>query len=360
MPWNGNAHRLSARGLHRSSALGPGVLRRVVPAITVTYPARLIVPALSISLSACSGHQSALDPYGPVAQRIADLSWALFAGGAAIFLLVLGILLYALLRRRTDRHPNHNAFIFVGGVAFPVVTLSVLLVFVMRIGAAVTAEEENALRIEVMAHQWWWEFRYQEPDGEPRAITANELHIPTGRQVVVALESADVIHTFWVPNLAGKLDVIPGMTNELRFTADREGRFRGVCNEFCGAQHTLMNFSVVSRNPDDFDRWLEGQRQPARPPVNDWLQQGQDVFLSSGCPLCHTVRGTPARGSTAPDLTHFGSRLTIGAGTLENTVGNRQAWIASSQHLKPENKMPEFRMDSESLRALADYLGSLE
>lgn len=315
---------------------------------------------LITALSGCTGIQHVLDPRGPAAEKIAALSWVLFGGGTVIFLLVVGILCYVLWNKR--RRPiNHQYFIIGGGILLPVVTLSVLLVFVFRIADELTAEPEvTPLRIEVTGHQWWWKFRYIGDNPQADVITANELHIPVGRPVELQLTSADVIHSFWVPNLAGKLDLIPGMTNILRLQADTTGLFRGACNEFCGAQHALMRLYVISEPVEDFQRWFEVQQQPARPPEEELLQRGQAAFLASGCPVCHTVRGTEARGATGPDLTHFGSRRSIAAGTLRNNLGNRQAWIASPQHIKPENNMPEFRLDAEDLRALAHYLGSLE
>lgn len=306
--------------------------------------------------------QSALDPGGPASSTIANLSWVLFAGGTAIFLLVVVILVYVLLGRpERRRRIDSNVFITLGGIALPVITLSVLLYFVFHVGAGLTAEpEEEPLVVEVTGYQWWWSFRYVGDRPYLDAVTANELHIPAGRPVELRLRTADVIHSFWVPNLAGKRDMIPGTTNRLIVQADRPGLFRGECNEFCGAQHALMNLYVISQPPDQFRRWLETQRQPAQEPEEELARSGRDVFLASGCPVCHTVRGTGARGNTGPDLTHFGGRRTIAAGTLRNTLGNREAWIANPQHVKPGNKMPGFPLGSEELRALAAYLGSLE
>lgn len=324
---------------------------------------RFVILPLSATLAGCTGIQSMLDPHGPVAETIADLAWIMFAGAALIFLLVICILFYGLFSRPERRHPlRGSALIVGGGLVLPVVTLSILLFYVFRIGAEIDGDPlpNERVIVEVTAYQWWWEFRYLDPDTNQAAVTANELHVPVGVPVELRLESADVIHSFWAPNLAGKRDVIPGQTNRLVIEAADSGIFRGQCNEFCGAQHALMRFLVVSEPIEDFERWLAAQREPARPPLDPVLESGQVAFMSSGCPVCHTVRGTEARGKPAPDLTHFGSRLTIAAGTLKNTQGNREAWIISSQHIKPNNKMPNYPFDAPTLRALAAYLGSLE
>lgn len=316
----------------------------------------------TILLAGCDGIQSVLDPRGPAAEAIAGLSWILFAGATAIFLLVVGILAYVLLGRPENRKPlNSNTFIALGGVVLPVSVLSVLLVMSVRIGAQVeNRAAEDPLVVEVTGRQWWWEFRYTDPSPQRQVVTANELHIPVGRPVELRLNAADVIHTFWVPNLAGKRDLIPGTTNRLMLEADAPGLFRGQCNEFCGAQHARMGMYVIAQPPREFEQWLAAQRAPAREPETEALRAGQAAFLSGGCANCHTVRGTEAQGKVGPDLTHFASRRTIAAGVLRNIPGNREAWIVSAQQIKPGNRMPEFLLDSETLHALSAYLGSLE
>lgn len=333
--------------------------------MTVQYgagaPRAAALLLLSATLAGCNGMQSVLDPQGPAAGTIAGLSWILFVGASAIFLLVAGLLAYALLSRPDLRRPiNGNRFIIAGGVLLPVITLSILLVYVFRIGSSLNEAPEDPLIVEVTGHQWWWEFSYRGEEPHQDVITANELHIPVGRPVELRLSSADVIHSFWVPNLAGKRDLIPGMENRLVLEADRPGLHRGACNEFCGAQHTLMRLLVISEPAAEFERWIENQRQPAPEPATELEQRGESLFMSSGCPACHTVRGTESGGRLAPDLTHFGSRRTIAAGTLRNTTGNLEAWLTSSQHLKPGNEMPEFSFDGPSIHALAAYLESLQ
>ena len=324
--------------------------------------APLALPCLSLLAGCGSDIQSALNPQGPAAASIADIAWVMFAGATVIFLLVIALLSYALWRRPARRaRIVPDAFILGGGVVLPVVTLSALLVYAFVIGADLEAEPaEKPLVVEVTAHQWWWEFTYVDADSNERVVTANELHVPAGRPVRLKLKSADVIHTFWVPNLAGKRDMIPGHVNELVIEADRPGIFRGQCNEFCGAQHTLMSLYVISEPPQAFDRWLAHQAEPARQPDTVELQAGRHAFMSQGCALCHRIRGTDAKASTAPDLTHFGSRRSIAAATLENNLGNIEAWIASAQHIKPGSKMPSYKLDGRTLRSIAMYLESLE
>lgn len=325
-----------------------------------SYTAPLVSICLLLLPGCGNSIQSALDPEGPAAASIAGIAWMMFAGAAVVFLLVIVLLCYALFHRGRRASIKANTFIFTGGVVFPVVVLSALLVYAFWTGAKIEAEPEEPLVVEVRAHQWWWELTYLGEDVNDRVVTANELHIPTDRPVKLLLKSADVIHTFWVPNLAGKRDMIPGAVNELVIEADDPGIFRGQCNEFCGAQHTLMAFHVVSEPAEAFDRWLAAQREPARAPDTPLLQKGQHVFLTQGCALCHRIRGTKAKGSTAPDLTHFADRKYIAAGTLQNTQANVEAWIASAQHIKPGTKMPSYNLTGEDLRAVALYLETLE
>ena len=289
--------------------------------------------------------QSVLNPQGPDAAIIAEMSWVLIIGATIIFVAVMAIAGYALFGSKREVFAS-KTLIVGGGIVFPVVTLSALLVYSLVRAAALHPEEPGALRIEVVGEQWWWRVRY--PDFE----TANEIRIPVGRPVRLELKSADVIHSFWVPALAGKLDMIPGRTNVLRVRAERAGEFRGQCAEYCGGPHAFMALYVVAVPPEEFQRWSDGQRGPA---------EKQNPSFVAHCGACHTVRGTAAAGARGPDLTHVGSRLTIGAGLLPNNAGALAGWIASSQHLKPGNLMPSFGMLSgEELRSLAVYLDGLK
>ncbi len=299
------------------------------------------------------GIQSALNPHGPDAALIAEMSWVLFAGGAVIFLGVMALAAYAVFARR-DRAARLSPRVLIvgGGVVFPMVTLFALLVYSLARAGALHPVEADALRIEVVGEQWWWRVRYLDADGGSDFATANEIRVPVGRPVELLLRSADVIHSFWVPVLAGKLDMIPGRTNRLRVRADRPGRFRGQCAEYCGGPHAAMALAVVAEEPAAYESWAAGQRRPA--------QRGKALFAAL-CASCHAVRGTPAAGALGPDLTHVGSRLTIGAGLLPNNAGALAGWIASNQHLKPGNLMPAFQdFSGDELRALADYLENLK
>lgn len=299
------------------------------------------------------GIQSALNPQGPDAAVIAEISWVLFAGGAVIFAAVMALAAYAVLARRENASRLSPRLLVVGGgILFPVVTLSVLLVYSLARATALHPVDDNALRIEVIGEQWWWRVHYLDADGRRDFATANEIRVPVGRPVELLLRSGDVVHSFWVPVLAGKLDMIPGRTNRLRVRAERAGEFRGQCAEYCGGPHAWMALYFVAQETAEFEQWAAAQRQPAA---------HSNALFAAHCAACHTVRGTPAAGTLGPDLTHVGSRKTIGAGLLPANAGAFGAWIASSQHLKPGNLMPSFQsFTGEELRALAMYLESLK
>jgi len=222
-----------------------------------------------------------------------------------------------------------------GATTITVAILIGLLIASVSTGRSIgSVQASNAVTIEVIGHQWWWEVIYDDAVPSQRVQTANEIHIPTHRPVVLKVTSRDVIHSFWAPNLHGKRDLIPGYTTAIWLDADQPGIFRGQCAEFCGLQHAHMAFDVVAEPQADFDLWLEGMRQPARPPQSDAERHGRDVFMNNRCGTCHTVQGTGAHGQVAPDLTHIGSRSTIGAGTLPNTREHRQAWVRDPQASK--------------------------
>ncbi len=327
-------------------------------------PVRIIV-ALLLSLPAIAhaGMQSAFDAKGNDAEQILEIAWILFAGGGLIFGVVMVLGLLALFGPASLRDSlGRRAWIIGGGVAFPVIVLSALLIYTfMAATRMVQAHDPAAVQIEVTGELWWWRVKYLDGAGNTILETANEIRIPAGQSVDLKLVSDNVIHSFWVPNLAGKIDMIPGHVNKLRLQADAPGQFRGQCAEYCGAQHARMAFHVVAHAPDEFAAWLEAQKQPAAKPADQMLERGEALFLNNRCGLCHTVRGTPAEGRLGPDLTHVGSRLSIAAGTLPNGQGTIAGWITGGQHIKPGNKMPAFNQFSgEELRALSAYMESLQ
>ena len=301
--------------------------------------------------------QSALAPGGPEAAGIAEITWVLVAGSALIFAAVLILALLAVLRPRPWL--GSTRFVVAGGIVFPVVVLSALLIYTLLATPRLSAAGPADVVVEVTGHQWWWEVAYLDDRGENDFTTANEIRIPVGQVVELRLRSADVLHSFWVPALAGKLDLIPGKDNRLRVAADDAGTFRGQCAEYCGGPHAQMALYVIAEDPVVFDAWRVAQRAPQRGIDGPAAAAGKELFLAH-CASCHTLRGTAAEGELGPDLTHFASRISLGAGILPNHSGTIAGWIAGNQRLKPGNLMPEIRnLDSDELRTLADWLGTL-
>ncbi len=321
----------------------------------------LSLPALVVG---CEGPMSALAPQGPAAAEVALIWWVMFLGALILGGGAMMLALYAVLGRGAKPAIGTGAGLMIaGGIVLPLLTLPPLTFYGVRLGTLhSSAQTPAAVSIEVVAHRFWWEIRYADPLLPGRVIvSANEIHIPAGVPVDFTLRSRDVIHSFWIPNLGGKLDAIPGRANRVRLLAARPGLFRGQCAEFCGAQHARMAFYVRAHEPAQFDHWLQAQRGPARTPETELQMRGREEFLSRACVECHTIRGTTAKGREGPDLTRVGGRLTLGAGTLENSADNLARWIAENQHIKPGNRMPPFdTLDQETLRALAAYLESLQ
>jgi cytochrome c oxidase subunit 2 len=315
----------------------------------------MVLPWL-FACAGCSGWQSALDPQSPQAHNLNHLIWLILIISALIWSLVLFALFVGLRRREQPPPERHLAFAVLAASGATVVVIAALTLLSFFTTRSLTAATSDVLEIEVRGHQWWWEVTYRDFGFK----TANEIRVPVGRPVRVLLSSADVIHSFWVPNLAGKQDLIPGRDNSLDFTAQRTGIYRGQCAEFCGVQHAHMAFTVVALEPAAFDAWKQAQTQHARDPSNPEEETGRQAFLTRKCAACHTVRGTPAEGGTAPDLTHIGSRLTIGAGLFETTRGSLAAWIADPQNLKPGNNMPMVELSADELRAISAYMMSLQ
>jgi cytochrome c oxidase subunit II len=323
--------------------------------------------AALVPLGGCSGAQSALDPAGPHAAALAQATWIMVGGATAIFVIVMLLAGYAVYRQpeRRLRVPS-NALIIGGGLVFPVVVLTALLAYGVWLTGALRAPEdgamqEGALQVGVTGRMWWWEVRYPGAREGEAAATANEIRIPVGRPVTFSLTSPDVIHSFWVPRLAGKIDLIPGRETRLTVRADRAGVFRGQCAEYCGTQHALMSFHVVALEPEAFEQWLARLREPARPPASEGARRGQEAFLKEGCAECHTVRGVTQARLAGPDLTHLAGREWIGAGTLPNTPAMLARWIAEGERVKPGRAMPSFpHLEPATVEALAAYLSGLD
>ncbi|MBA2476376.1 MAG: cytochrome c oxidase subunit II [Actinobacteria bacterium] len=313
---------------------------------------------------ACSSQQSTLDPASDSAGRIADLWWVMLVGSAVVFAVVTALVLVAVLRRRgAHAEPGRasrlgDPLIAIGGVGIPAVVLVSLFVLTVRTLPVTSAPAPGAtrLRIEVTGRQWFWEVRYPGRN----VVTANELVIPVDVPVEVRVSTQDVIHSFWVPRLNRKIDLIPGHASSVLLRAEKPGVYRGQCAEFCGLQHANMAFLVVAQPPERFRAWLARERRPAGRPRTPALERGRRVFFRSACAGCHRIAGTAARGDAGPDLTHLGARRTIAAGTLENTERDLRRWILDPQRFKPGSKMPGLEVPGDDLRALVAYLRSLE
>jgi len=345
----------------------PRVPGRRVPRRPVTR----LLPLLAVPLLAgCGGRtQNTLAPESHASKDIASLFWWMM-GGAWIGLgLVVVLLLWSW--RRLDRRglgsdaagekPGERIGWFVvigGGIVVPVVLLATLFVisdiFIIKTTEAPAA---NATRMTILVtgHEWWWQARYL----GSKAVTANEIHIPARTPVRVEVRSADVIHSFWVPQLNRTIDAIPGKTNAIELYADAPGRYRGQCDEFCGLQHAHMAFYVVADSPAVFRRWLAAQARPAAAPVSGAARAGESVFLDGACSSCHTIRGTSAQGFVGPDLTHLASRTTLGALAIPNTRDDLAHWITDSQAVKPGNQMPDVELSGRRLQELVTYLEGL-
>lgn len=307
---------------------------------------------------------------GTGAQAILPLTW--FTLGVSIVVcLLIAFLLWAAVRRGRGQnartigstpveHGSSGIRWIKIGLIISAVPLAVTLVWTMLTLAAIAGPPAHPqLTLDITARQWWWEVKYDSSQPAEQFTTANEIHIPVGVPVLVRLHAADVIHSFWVPRLAGKTDVIPGQTNVSWLEAKEPGRYLGQCSEFCGYQHAHMAFEVVAQPKADFDRWRASQLEPASPPNTTQQTRGQ-ALVEYRCGLCHRVRGTDAGAVTAPDLTHVISRRTLAAGTLLNNPGNLAGWIQNPQVLKPGNQMPNQNLSAQQLSDTVAYLETLQ
>lgn len=321
-----------------------------------------ILIAFAMIFAGCAGPQSTLAPASAEAEHISVLFWAMAVGAFLIWTTVSGLAFYALLVA-PQRHDERltRRWIIGGGVIVPTVILSVLLVFALRsLPDLLRPAPESSMRIEVVGSQWWWRFTYPTPDGGSVEI-ANELHLPVGEPVRFDLRSDDVVHSFWIPSLGGKVDMIPGHQTQISLFPKKVGTYRGVCAEYCGASHADMAFDVEVTSRDDFDTWLRRQSQIAVAPQNDESIRGAKVFRQSGCGACHTIRGTEADGSIGPDLTHVGSRVSLAAGAMDNTEAKLKDWITHPRTIKPDVSMPGFHsLTNKEVEQLAAYLKGLK
>jgi cytochrome c oxidase subunit 2 len=324
--------------------------------------------AVTSILAGCTGWQSALDPQSPQSDQLKHLLIIFLVIAAIVWAGVMAALFLGLTRRNRDRnHPlavrapferAAGQLIASGGVATTLIVLG-LSIISYRTQGAIYGKAPDSLAVKVIGHQWWWEVQYEADGPYLEFTTANEIRVPVGKPVTVKLETADVIHSFWVPSLMGKMDLINGQQNAIQFTAKNAGVYRGQCAEFCGLQHAHMAFTVVALPPAQFSAWRDAQIGSAATPPDALGQRGELLFRSRGCALCHSIRGTPAGGQLGPDLTHLADRTTIAAGALHFSPGALAAWIADPQHIKPGNYMPRMPIHSDEMVAIVHYLENL-
>ena len=331
----------------------------------------LAIVAATAALAGCDGIQSMTGADGVEGEQFVELFRLFLWVTSLSFLLVLLFLAAALLRRGRARDQDPKAAkrsepllmkMLAGWVGFIVLGLTVLVVasWLADRSSAHAARGEAPLRITLTGNQWWWDVQYEDELPSNLFHTANELHLPVGVPVEITLKSNDVIHSFWVPNLAGKKDLIPGRTTQIRLLPTKQGVYRGECAEYCGIQHAHMALDVTVESGEAFAAWLARQRAPAAPPASPLAAAGYNHFMTRQCAICHSVTGTPAFGRVGPDLTHFASRRSIAAGTYPMTRGHLRAWLADPQSAKPGNLMPYIGFEAAELHALATYLETLQ
>jgi cytochrome c oxidase subunit 2 len=328
----------------------------------------------------CDSVQSIIDPHGPAAQRISHLSWFMTILFLVVSLVMWVLIAIAVYRRRGSLREHEpieagggQMWIALGGIVVPLIVLTVLFVLGLGLlrdfpihgmhGMANHAAMQESMKPEILVigHQWWWEIQYLNDDPSLQFTTANEIHLPVGRAVNIEVQTRDVMHSFWIPALHGKVDLIPGFTNYIRLEASQPGSYTGQCAEFCGAEHARMRLLAVAQEPDEYRAWLDEQRKPGSESQSPDALEGEKIFLSGPCSNCHQVRGTGAGGTVAPDLTHVGSRAMIAANSYANNDAYLEAWITHAQSLKPEALMPNLtQFSGEQLHDLVAYLRQLK
>jgi cytochrome c oxidase subunit II len=318
------------------------------------------------SLGGCGGRQSILAPRSEQTHVISLLWWWMLGASVVVFVGAVGLLVLAFLRRRTSGLPFFGqrenlagGMVITFGIVIPAVVLVTLFgasdIYAIRFTEA-PAAHSTSMTVDVIGRQWWWEIRYP----GTAAVTANEVHIPVGTRVAVVATTADVIHSLWVPRLARKIDMIPGRENKILLDTPHAGTYLGQCSEFCGVQHAHMRLTVIAEPSASFDRWLANMASPARPPATAHAREGLALFFARGCGGCHELRGTPARGTIAPDLTHLATRSTLAALTLPDTPEDLAAWIRDPQAIKPGNHMPDLGLTGAEAQKIAAFLEGLE
>ena len=326
---------------------------------------------VSLLVGGGPGRHRMLDPAGPQAGNIEWLYWVIFWILLVVFVLTIAGFARAAARTRTsatemlpivkDPEGDRRAHWAVGSaVAVTVLTLFAILVMSVITGKKVEGlTSQNPITIQVTGHQWWWEVIYPNAQADQTVTTANEIHVPVGKPIVLLTNSADVIHSFWAPSINGKRDLLPGYSSAFWIQIDQPGVYHGQCAEFCGLQHAHMGFSIVAESASAFAQWQERQLKPAPDPADPEPRRGRQVFLTHACLMCHTIRGTGAGSRFGPDLTHLASRSMIAAETLPNTRGALAGWIVDPQRIKPGNQMTPNPLEPDDLEALVSYLGTL-
>ncbi|MEJ1158316.1 cytochrome c oxidase subunit II [Prosthecomicrobium sp. N25] len=324
---------------------------------------------LAAGLAGCSRLPSVLDPQGPEARSLKRLFDVFMIVSGVVWVAVMLALVVVVVKRHpgvrsdpllVDPTRERRGHRLVGALAVATGLTVLGLTGVSYAVQRALHAEESGIVIRVTGHQWWWELRYDSETPSRQFTTANEIHVPVGEPVVLELRASDVIHSFWVPAVMGKKDLIPGQANRMRLTVERPGVYRGQCAEFCGLQHAHMGLLLVAEPRADYDKWVEKQIAPADEPVTEEAKRGRDVFQGKACVMCHGIRGTDAGGRTGPDLTHLGGRQTLAAGTLPTSRGTIAAWIADPQGIKPGNQMPLVKLSADELNAVAAYLEGLQ
>jgi cytochrome c oxidase subunit II len=332
----------------------------------------LLIYPLFLLMAGCRRAQSTLYSGGPAAHKIAVMQWA-----EVILFLVVTAIMWALIvwaaamrRGSLDEHApidegGGQGWIVFGGMVIPFIVLTVLFVVGLKLLVSFPIHDGHGANakpdILVIGHQWWWEVHYLSDHPYLEVTTANEIHIPVNQPVTIELETADVIHSFWVPALHGKVDLIPAHPNFIRIEASHAGSFAGQCAVYCGEQHSHMRLLVVAQPRSEYLAWLDGQREPGHTPTSQEAMAGEKIFVTGSCSMCHTVRGTLAGGRVAPDLTHIGSRRLIAANSFPNNNAYLEAWITHAQSLKPGAEMPNLtQFTGQQLRDLVSYLRQLK